>query len=84
MINRLRELNTTMGRLKLILFAAIALTIVGCTGSTAVSRQPSTSEIEEGKQRRLKAIDELQIPEDQKQRMREQVTGKQQERKAGN
>lgn len=73
-----------MRKLKLILFALSMLAVVGCTGSTAVSRQPSTSEIEEGKQRRLKAIDDLKIPEDQKQRMREQVAGKQTERKAGN
>lgn len=72
-----------MVRAKAILYIVGALVLAGCTGSTAVSRQPSASEIEEGKQRRLKAIDALQIPEDQKQRMREQITGKQPERQAG-
>lgn len=67
------------------LAALASIAVVGCTGSTAVSRQPSNAEIEEGKQRRLKAIDALNIPEEQKQRMREQVLGAspQQEREAG-
>lgn len=73
-----------MQTLKYILLATIACAIVGCSGSTAVSRQPSTSEIDEAKQRRLKTIDDLQIPEEQKQRMRDQVTGGQANRKAGN
>jgi|GEM_PF-4165447 len=72
-----------MKRLNWIALALALVGVVGCTGSTAVSRQPSASEIEEGKQRRLKAIDALQIPEEQKQRMRAQITGRQPERKAG-
>ncbi len=55
--------------------AALSFFAAGCAPDTEVSRVPSKAEIEEGQARRLAAIDALQIPEEQKQRMRQQITG---------
>ena len=53
----------------------IGFAALGCTGATDVSTQPSQSEIEAGKQRRLAEIDKLNAPEEAKQRMRAQIGG---------
>jgi hypothetical protein len=58
------------------LMASFALFVaVGCTGSTAVSTQPTADEIQQGKQRRLAEIEKMNVPETAKQRMRDQVNG---------
>ncbi len=49
--------------------------IAGC-GGTSVSRQPSTSEIEDAKQRRLAEVDKLEgLTPAQKQAMKDHIAG---------
>lgn len=59
---------------------AIGLTVVvaGCTGSTAVSKQPSQSEIQQGVERRLAEVDKMQgVSPEMKERMKQQIRGTQ-------
>jgi hypothetical protein len=58
-------------------FALLLLIVsaLGCTNDTSTSKQPSQSEIEEAKTRRLAEIEKLKIPEEAKARMRAQVQG---------
>ena len=61
-----------MKTLKTILVALVALSMIACDRS-AVSRVPSEAEIEEAKERRLANIETLNIPEEQKEMMRQQI-----------
>jgi hypothetical protein len=63
-----------MKTLKLLILAFAASSLMGCDQS-AVSRVPSEEEIEAGKERRLAEIEKLNIPEAQKERMRQQISG---------
>lgn len=70
-------LAALFGFLPLLGVAAIfAAQISGCTGATDVSTQPSQSEIEEAKQRRLAEIDKMTgLSEQERERMKAQVSG---------
>jgi hypothetical protein len=58
--------------------ALLSLALVGCTGSTAVSKQPSQAEIQQGVERRLADIDKMQgLSPEAKERMKQQVRGSQ-------
>jgi hypothetical protein len=59
------------------LVAALTIAIVGCTGSTAVSKQPSQAEIQQGIERRMADIDKMQISPEAKERMKQQIRGSQ-------
>ena len=66
--------------MKLKNFALIAIATVaafGCSGDTSVSAEVSPKEIQEGIDRRLAAVDKLNVPEAQKERMRQQIRGSQ-------
>ncbi|MFW5697692.1 MAG: hypothetical protein ACOCX1_03945 [Fimbriimonadaceae bacterium] len=63
-----------MKTLKAIPLVCLAAALLACSDSS-VSRVPSEQEIEDGKERRLAAIEELNIPEEQKERMRQQIEG---------
>ena len=69
------QLRTLFKFSSLAVIATLSIFAAGCGADTEVSRVPSKAEIEEGQARRLAAIDALQIPEEQKQRMRQQITG---------
>ena len=57
----------------LVLFA-----LIGCTGSTAVSTQPSASEIQQGIDRRIAEVDKMQnLSPEMKERMKAQIRGNQ-------
>jgi hypothetical protein len=61
-----------------LLVALLSLALVGCTGSTAVSKQPSQAEIQQGVERRLADIDKMQgLSPEAKERMKQQVRGSQ-------
>lgn len=60
---------------KMLIGVIAAGLMAGCTGSTAVSTQPSQAEIDAARARRLADIDKLQIDEAAKERMRAQVRG---------
>jgi hypothetical protein len=56
----------------------MSLAVVGCTGSTAVSKQPSQAEIQQGVERRMADIDKMQgISPEAKERMKQQIRGSQ-------
>jgi|GEM_PF-5257226 len=53
------------------------LVAAGCTGSTAVSQQPSQAEIQQGINRRLAEVDKMQgLSPEAKERMKAQISGK--------
>jgi len=53
--------------------------VFGCSNSTAVSTQPSQSEIQEGINRRLAAVDQQAgLTPEMKERMKQQIRGSQQ------
>jgi hypothetical protein len=54
---------------------AVVSILMGCTGDTSVSRTPGQDEIQAGINRRLAAIDKMNIPEAAKERMRQQARG---------
>ncbi len=60
-----------------ILVGIVGLAFCGCSGSTAVSTQPSNEEIQQGISRRIAEVDKMQIPEESKERMRAQIRGSQ-------
>lgn len=47
----------------------------GCSGATDVSREPSRDEIKEGIDRRLKVLEQTNLPEAEKERQRQQILG---------
>ena len=63
----------TLKSIPLLIISAVVLTaITGCNDS-AVSRQPSVADIEEANQTRTEYIDSLNIPDDQKQAMKDRL-----------
>jgi hypothetical protein len=64
-------------RSRALMLLGICIVAVGCTGSTAVSTQPSQAEIQQGIERRIADVDKMQIPEEQKERMKAQIRGSQ-------
>jgi hypothetical protein len=63
---------------KMLVGMFVAATIFGCTNSTAVSTQPSQSEIQEGVNRRLAAVDQQAgLTPEMKERMKAQIRGSQ-------
>ncbi|MBC8063193.1 MAG: hypothetical protein H7Y17_00055 [Chlorobia bacterium] len=52
--------------------------LIGCTGSTAVSTQPSAAEIQQGIDRRIAEVDKQQgLTPEMKERMKAQIRGNQ-------
>lgn len=61
-----------------LLAALLSTAVAGCTGSTAVSKQPSQAEIQQGVERRIADIDKMQgLSPEMKERMKQQVRGSQ-------
>lgn len=61
-----------------LLVALLSVALVGCTGSTAVSKQPSQAEIQQGVDRRIADIDKMPgLSPEAKERMKQQVRGSQ-------
>lgn len=59
-------------------FGLVLLTLAGCTGSTAVSTQPSASEIQQGIDRRIAEVDKMpNLSPEMKERMKAQIRGNQ-------
>lgn len=56
---------------------AMGALLAGCNPATDVSQQPSQDEIKAGIDRRLAEIDKLPIPQEEKDRMKQQVSGQQ-------
>ena len=54
--------------------AGLSLALAGCDNSE-VSRVPKPAEIEDAKQRRLAEVDKLNIPEAEKEIMRQRIRG---------
>lgn len=66
-------------RAKLLVGAFATVVVFGCTNSTEVSKQPSQSEIQEGIDRRLAAVDQQAgLTPEMKERMKQQIRGSQQ------
>lgn len=57
-----------------VLGAGFGAMLVGCDNSE-VSRVPKAAEIEDAKQRRLAEVDKLNIPEAEKEIMRQRISG---------
>lgn len=57
-----------------VICAVVLLAPIGCDNS-AKTRVPDPVEVEDAKARRLAEIEKLNIPEDQKERMRQQIQG---------
>lgn len=59
----------------LITLVAVAA-VAGCSGSTAESRQPTKAEIQQGVDKRLAEVDQIQgLSPEQKERMKAQIRG---------
>jgi hypothetical protein len=60
------------------LLLAVCIVVGGCTGSTAVSNQPSQAEIQQGVERRVADIDKMSgLSAEAKERMKAQIRGNQ-------
>jgi hypothetical protein len=63
-------------RAQALLIGLAAILAAGCSGSTAVSVQPSQSEIQEGVNRRIADIDKrTDLSDEAKARMKERIAG---------
>jgi hypothetical protein len=64
------------GRAQTLFIGLAAIVATGCSGSTAVSVQPSESEIQEGVNRRMAEIDKrADLSDDAKKMMKERIGG---------
>lgn len=65
-----------MNKAKVILGVVFAAGVLAGCGDSAVSRVPSEPEIQQAKTSRIDEINKLNIPEEQKQKMRDAINGK--------
>jgi hypothetical protein len=62
----------------MLLAAVLGSAVAGCTGSTAVSTQPSQAQIQQGIDRRIADVDKITgLSDEQKERMKSQIRGSQ-------
>jgi hypothetical protein len=62
-------------KIQIAFLSLLALLLIGCTGDTSVSKQPSQAEIQAGIDRRVKEIDDNpNLSPEQKEQMKSHIT----------